>query len=104
MSGELDQVSQAIGELKGLMEGHGRELGGIKADVSEIKAQYTELNRDGCSRGNTNARRIDQAEDMINAVQAGRIGGKEYGRLGVIGAVISGVVVGLVEAVRALGK
>jgi len=75
--GELDQVSQAIGELKGMMVGHGIELKAIKDDVGQIKTQYIELNKDGCAKGKSNSGKIDELKFTVAHVESGRLSGKD---------------------------
>jgi hypothetical protein len=97
MTSELNQVNFKLGELKGLLEGHGREMKGLRSDVKEIKTQQDDINADGCARGQRNGESIKDLE-AANANQ----GRKDWAKLTAAAATITAVVAGIIEGAKSV--
>jgi len=87
--GELDQVSAAIGELKGLMEGQKDKLDVVAFDVAQIKTQHIEIQ----SRSKSNTHRLDK-------VEASRMTPRDWAKLAGASTGITATIVGIVKGVE----
>jgi len=97
MSGELDEVSSSIGELKGLMTGSNSKLDILNTEFIALRMQVTILNTEGCARGKSNGHRIEKLE-------ATKLTLGDWGKLAGITTVISGVVAGIAKGWQKLGN
>jgi len=95
MAGELDQVSEAIGEMKGIMRSNGEKMDRLERKFDRLESQVIDLHTNGCARGRSNGHRIEQLEDE-NQFKAR----KDWGKLSAAATVISGVVAFLAEMIR----
>jgi len=94
--GQLDQVSEAIGEIKGILQGVGVELKQIKEQVSNVRKKQDDMSLTGCALGATNSRRINAIEEHVKADTVSMR--KLTGLVAIVSAVVAGIAEGLRRA------
>ena len=91
--GELDQVSESIGQLKGLMEGSNGKIDDLHTEVRELKTQVIKINTEGTSRAKSNSHRIDKIETT-------KLTSMDWAKLSGVVTFVSGIVVGICKGIE----